>query len=140
MTVLCTAYLLGACVIEKHFTHDKSLPGNDHYHAMDVDDLKRFRERVHEIRTIVGGDEVKRPLPSEDVSRRNARRSLVLTRNVEAGTELTSDHLTYKRPGTGVGPEWWDRILGRRVRKDLERDHILQWEDLESSNASRATD
>ena len=78
MTSLTTAYLLGAVVIEKHFTHDKSLPGNDHYHAMDVDDLSQFIHRVQCIHELLGPLEFKKPIESESSSRKNARRSIVL--------------------------------------------------------------
>ena len=50
--------------------------------------------------------------------------------DVAAGTELTEEMLTYKRPGTGVSPVHWDEVIGRRAARDLERDHVLQWEDL----------
>ena len=132
MTSLTTAFLLGARVIEKHFTYDKTLPGNDHYHAMDVNDLKRFKERLQIIQEAVGPDVEKKPIPTEEISRKNARRSIVLTENVSAGTELTEAMIIYKRPGTGISPLFWDEVIGKRVKIDLEDDHILQWVDLES--------
>ncbi len=130
MTALTAAYLLGARVIEKHFTHDKSLPGNDHYHAMDVDDLRRFIGNVGRLKTLIGGSSVKAPLETEEISRLNARRSIVLDADVPAGAELTEAMLTYKRPGTGVSPVYWDEIIGRKAARRLERDHVLQWDDL----------
>ncbi len=130
MTSLTTAYLLGARVLEKHFTHDKTLPGNDHYHAMDVDDLKRFWQRLAHIRTLLGPDTHKQPIPTEDPARAHARRSIVLAQPLPAGTALTEEALTYKRPGTGISPLYWDAVLGRTVRRDLDADHVLQWEDL----------
>jgi N-acetylneuraminate synthase len=130
MTALCTAYLLGARVIEKHFTHDKSLPGNDHYHAMDVDDLKRFRACMARLDSMIGGKAAVESIETEEISRLNARRSIVLDADVAAGTELREAMLTYKRPGTGVSPVHWDEVIGRRAARDLERDHVLQWEDL----------
>ena len=130
MTALCTAYLLGARVIEKHFTHDKSLPGNDHYHAMDVDDLARFIASVGRLKAMIGTSSVKTPLETEEISRLNARRSIVLNADVPAGAELTEAVLTYKRPGTGVSPIYWDEVIGRKTARRLERDHVLQWDDL----------
>lgn len=132
MTALCTAYLLGARVIEKHFTHDKTLPGNDHYHAMDVVDLSNFRAAIRRIDLMVGSSSRKEPLESEEISRLNARRSIVLDADVRAGTVLTEEMLTYKRPGTGVSPIHWDAVIGRRVVRDLSRDDVLQWSDLAS--------
>ena len=131
MSALTTAYLLGAVIIEKHFTHDKTLPGNDHYHAMDVDDLRRFLARVDDIRELVGTDFHKHPLESEAPARRHARRSLVLRRAVPAGHRLAADDLTCKRPGTGISPLSWEDVLGRRVQRDLDVDTVLAWNDLE---------
>jgi sialic acid synthase SpsE len=130
MTALTASYVLGARVIEKHFTHDKTLPGNDHYHAMDVDDLRRFVLNVSRIDAMIGSDEEKEPIESEEISRLNARRSIVLDADVRAGDVLDERMLTYKRPGTGVSPVHWDAVIGRKVVRDLERDHVLQWEDL----------
>ncbi|MEO8576296.1 MAG: N-acetylneuraminate synthase family protein, partial [Gemmatimonadales bacterium] len=76
MTALCTAYMLGARIIEKHFTHDKSLRGNDHYHAMDVDDLRRFCSFVSKMDTMIGGDSSISFVETEEIARLNARRSI----------------------------------------------------------------
>lgn len=130
MTSLVAAHLLGAVILEKHFTHDKSLPGNDHYHAMDVNDLKSFLERARGIHELLGGSDHKEPLLTELTSRKNARRSIVLSRDVSAGHMLALGDMTYKRPGTGISPLHWDEVLGRKTLKPLEADHVLQWEDL----------
>jgi N-acetylneuraminate synthase len=131
MTALTTSYLLGARVIEKHFTHDKTLPGNDHYHAMDVHDLSVFREAIRKIDLMIGDSSAKEPLESEEIARQNARRSIVLDADAARGTILTESMLTYKRPGTGVSPVYWDSVIGRRTARDLSRDDVLQWTDLE---------
>lgn len=130
MTSLVTAHLLGALVIEKHFTDDKTLEGNDHYHAMDVCDLKRFVKNIDKAHDLLGGIKHKRPTPSEAISRKNARRSIVLRSSLKAGQELTLKNLTCKRPGTGISPIHWDAMLGCIVNKDLDADHVLQWEDV----------
>jgi N-acetylneuraminate synthase len=129
MTVLTTAYLRGAIVLEKHFTHDKSLRGNDHYHAMDSGDLRTFRAQVRLMREIAGS-EMKAPLPSEEVSRLNARRSIVVRHPVDAGERLSESSLICKRPGTGISPLHWDDIVGRVAARRLEPDVLLQWDDL----------
>ncbi len=130
MDALITAYILGARILEKHFTHDKSLQGNDHYHAMDKDDLKRFHERLKIIRTMMGPEGVIKPAPSETKARRFARRSIVLTQDLKEGSALTESAIICKRPGTGVSPLHWDEILGRTINRDLEADHVLTWADL----------
>ncbi len=130
MTALVVAHLLGAVVIEKHFTHDKNLVGNDHYHAMDVADLKRFTALVADIHQLLGLSAVKSPIASEGVSRLNARRSIVVNRPVKSGDVLTDEDLTYKRPGSGLSPIHWYDVVGRVASRNLAVDEVLQWEDL----------
>ena len=129
MTVLTTAYLKGARVVEKHFTHNKALPGNDHYHAMDVSDLKTLRRQLALIRAVEGVG-AKAPIPSEEAARLHARRSIVLRTQVRRGTILTPELLTCKRPGAGISPVHWDEVVGRCAARALAPDHILQWDDL----------
>lgn len=133
MTALTSAYLLGARVIEKHFTDDKSKSGNDHYHAMDCDDLNSFVQNCKKIHLMLGKTEHKEPIESEELARKNAFRSIVLARSVTAGREISEADITYKRPGTGISPTFWDQILGKKARLNLQEDHILQWSDLLSN-------
>ena len=129
MLILTAAYLKGARIIEKHFTYDKTLPGNDHYHAMDVDDLKRFSENLLLLKKFEGSFH-KKPLPSEGIARKNARRSIVLGRSVEKNNILTADMLTCKRPGFGISPLYWDEVIGKKTTHNLDEDHILMWSDI----------
>lgn len=130
LSALCTAYLLGARILEKHFTADKSRPGNDHYHAMDVDDLRRFIAHLSKIVAMVGPEEAKAPLASEAAARENARRSLVVAHALDAGHVLGPADLIPKRPGTGLSPQHWDEIMGRTTARALEPDAVLRWDDL----------
>lgn len=92
MTIsLVAAHLLGAVIIEKHFTHDKTLPGNDHYHAMDQHDLARFVALAETVHVLLGPSDHKAPIVTEAISRMNARRSIVLARDVVAGRVLAPD-------------------------------------------------
>lgn len=127
MTVLTAAYLAGADVIEKHFTLDKSLPGNDHYHAGDPDDFAKAIKNFELIGEIMGTAE-KTVLPCEMIPRREARRSLVLTRDMQEGEVITQRDLIAKRPGVGISPEYQDIVIGRSVRKDCKEDTILTWD------------
>ena len=127
MMTLATAYMLGAEVIEKHFTLDKTLPGNDHYHAGDPEDFKKAIANFRWIDTVLGSGE-KTVLDCEMVPRREARRSLVLTRNMKAGEVIKIEDLMPKRPGTGISPVYTDIVVGRKVVKDLEEDTILTWD------------
>lgn len=130
MTTCVTAWLLGAVVIEKHFTHDKTLPGNDHYHAMDEADCQRFVGRITKVAELRGDINYKCPCPTEEISRVNARRSIVLNQNISSGTVLEESMLTYKRPGTGISPLHWDEVIGSTAISGLEEDYVLQWSDL----------
>lgn len=127
MMTLATAFLLGAEVIEKHFTLDKTLPGNDHYHAGDPED---FKKAIHNFDWIVQvmGEASKKVLECEIVPRREARRSLVLTRSMKKGDKIMKEDLMAKRPGTGISPEFADIVIGRCVNFDLEEDTILTWD------------
>lgn len=127
MMTLATAYLLGANVIEKHFTLDKTLPGNDHYHSGDPEDFKKAVANFRWIDKVLGSPE-KTVLDCEMVPRREARRSLVLTRNMKAGEVIKKEDLMPKRPGTGISPQYMDIVVGRKVLKDLEEDTILTWD------------
>lgn len=130
MQSLETAVLLGATILEKHFTHDKSLPGNDHYHAMDKKDLLAFRERMAAIIASIGPFTT-RALPEEAPARQHARRSLVAARNIARGQIITEADLTWKRPGHGLSPRYYDQVLGQRARHDIAEDTVMQWDDLE---------
>ena len=127
MMTLATAYLLGAEVIEKHFTLDKTLPGNDHYHAGDPSDFKKAILNFIWIDTVLGSEE-KTVLDCERVPRREARRSLVLTRDMKAGETIRADDLMPKRPGTGISPQFTDIVIGRKLISDQPEDTILTWE------------
>lgn len=127
MMTLATAYLLGAEVIEKHFTLDKSLPGNDHYHAGDPDDFRKAIANFKWIDTVLGSGE-KTVLDCEIVPRREARRSLVLTRDMKEGDVIKVEDLMPKRPGTGIPPEYAEIVVGRKVVQDLDEDTILTWD------------
>jgi len=125
--VVKTAYNLGALVVEKHFTLDKTLPGNDHYHAMDPEDARKIVEGVEFIRSIRGSYEIKH-LESEAASRQNARRSLVSNIDIKAGEVITKEMLTFKRPGTGISPTEIDNLIGKTVKADIQEDTILQYD------------
>ena len=125
--VLKTAYLLGANIIEKHYTLNKDLKGNDHYHAMDPFDAKEILGGIAFIDKIAGDGALK-CLESESAARANARRSLVSQGDIKKGTVITADMLTFKRPGTGINPSRIDEIIGKRAAVDIEDDTTLQFE------------
>jgi len=112
LDVLTTAWLLGASVIEKHFTLDKSLPGNDHYHSADAADLKALISKLQFLQTIIGDGE-KRILPIEEVSRQYARRGLYAARPIAAGKVLEPADVAILRPTARVGPERYAELIGQ---------------------------
>ncbi|SNB47015.1 N-acetylneuraminate synthase family protein [Geobacter sp. DSM 9736] len=130
MKTLEIAALLGAVILEKHFTHDKTLPGNDHYHAMDKSDLKLFRGNLSRVAKLLGSDR-KHPLPSEEPARQNARRSLVAATEIPAGKTIEQSDLTWKRPASGVSPRLLSDIVGKKARRTIVSDEIITWCTLE---------
>ncbi|MDO5573172.1 MAG: N-acetylneuraminate synthase family protein [bacterium] len=122
--VIKTAYNLGALCVEKHFTLDKTLKGNDHYHAMDPEDAKRILQGIEELNVLRGSGEIK-CLATEQTARKNARRSIVSAVNIPAGTVITEDMLTYKRPGTGISPTRVQELIGRKAAVEILEDTIL---------------
>lgn len=127
MITLATAYLLGAEVIEKHFTLDKTLPGNDHYHAGDPEDFRKAIANFKLIDSILGSAE-KTVLDCELVPRREARRSLVLTRDMKKGEVISEKDIMAKRPGTGISPQYTEIVVGRKILQDLVEDTVLTWD------------
>ena len=126
MKVLEIATLLGARILEKHFTHDKTLPGNDHYHAMDVD-LRLYRKNMERVFGLLG-EFTKRPLAVERPAREHARRSLVADREILKDKIIGADDLTFKRPASGISPKLIGEVVGRRAARDIAKDEILTWD------------
>jgi sialic acid synthase SpsE len=126
MKTLEIATMLGAVIIEKHFTFDKSLQGNDHYHAMDKDDLKYFNKKLDRIFSLLGRFE-KTSLDVEILARKNARRSLVAKRDIPKGKIIEAEDLTFKRPASGISPKFIDDVIGKRALVDIKEDEILLW-------------
>lgn len=128
--VIKTAYNLGAQIIEKHFTLDKTLKGNDHYHAMDPADAKAIISGIDYIEKIRGQGELK-CLESEKKARENARRSLVAAIDIHKGDVITEEMLTWKRPGIGLSAERFEEVVGKKAILEIKMDTILLSEMLE---------
>ena len=126
MKVCEMAAVLGSVIIEKHFTHDKTLPGNDHYHAMDKDDLKLFRGNLKRTFEILGGFKIE-ALKDEAPARNNARRSLVSLKDIPKGKVVEKGDLTFKRPANGISPRFIDDLIGREALNDIYKDKTLHW-------------
>jgi len=130
MLVLTTAYLYGANIIEKHYTLDKTLKGNDHYHGMDPEDMKTFKNNINFIKKI-NGQYDKAPLPCEVESRKQARRSIVAKQDIAIGKKITENMLTFKRPGTGISPSDIEKVIGKKVKIAIKEDDLINYNHLE---------
>jgi N,N'-diacetyllegionaminate synthase len=119
------AVALGAIVIEKHFTLDRSLPGPDHRASLEPDELKAMVAGIRTIERALG-DGIKRPSPSELKNKPIARKSLVAAREIKAGELFSPDNLTAKRPGTGISPMKWDEVIGRTAARDFNEDELIE--------------
>jgi N,N'-diacetyllegionaminate synthase len=119
------AVALGATVIEKHLTLDRTLPGPDHKASLEPDE---FADMVRAIRSIeqAMGDGIKRPSPSEAKNKPIARKSLVAARPIKAGDRFTPENLTAKRPGSGISPMRWDEVMGRAATRDFDADDLIE--------------
>lgn len=125
--VIKTAYNLGAIVVEKHFTLDKTLPGNDHYHAMDTEDANKIVKGIEFISEIRGTYELTFN-ETELAARQNARRSLVAACDIKEGDVITESMLTFKRPGTGISPSEINKVIGKIALTDISEDTIFQFD------------
>lgn len=123
--VIKTAYNLGALCVEKHYTLDKTLIGNDHYHGMDPKDASRILSGIAYLDLIRGSGEIK-CLETEQIARKNARRSIVSAVKIPKGTVITEEMLTYKRPGTGISPGRAAKVIGMTAAVTIEEDTILE--------------
>jgi sialic acid synthase SpsE len=123
------AVALGSCVIEKHFTLDKNLPGWDHEISADPAELRTIARESTNICLAMGA--TRRVVSSAEMDKRlKFRRSLVTKVGLEKGAVITAADLTYKRPGTGIAPDEKIYVVGRTLTRCLEPDELIRWEDL----------
>lgn len=122
--VAIAAVALGASVIEKHFTLDKSLPGPDHKASLNPNELKQMIESIRNIELALG-DGVKSPSPSESINMPLVRKSIVANIEIKKGDILTTENITIKRPGTGISPMKYDDLLGTVANKNYKKDDLI---------------
>jgi len=125
IAVPLAAAALGAAVIEKHFTLDRGMEGPDHKASLEPGELAAMVRGIRDIEAALG-DGVKRPTASELKNREVARKSIVAARAIEAGEPFSPDNLTTKRPGNGLSPMEWDRVIGRRAGRGYLRDEAIE--------------
>lgn len=125
VTAAVAAVALGACVIEKHFTLDKTQPGPDHKASLEPQELTLLCRAVRDTEKLLGGGE-KHVTQSEAKNRAVARKSIVALQYITRGEVFTEENLTVKRPGTGVSPMRWHEVLGKKAPRDFEEDECIE--------------
>lgn len=122
--VAIAAVAMGASVIEKHFTLDRSLPGPDHKASLEPEELKAMVAAIRNIEVALG-DGIKRLTPSEARNKPVVRKSLVASQAIKAGEVFSAQNITTKRPGTGISPMCWDEVMGRVAQKNYKEDDLI---------------
>ena len=125
LAVPVAAAALGACVIEKHFTLSRSMKGPDHKASLEPDELRMMVEMIRQTELALGSAQ-KCVSPSERPNIEVARKSIVASRNVRKGEILSSDNITVKRPGGGVSPMLWDKVVGTAAIRDFGYDELIE--------------
>lgn len=127
------AVALGACLIEKHFTLDRSKIGMDNQMAIEPDEMSQMVKNCHNVQVAMG--DKKRVVHTDEIEQRTKmRRSIVTVCDLSAGSVLTREDLYTKRPGTGISPDQIDRIIGMKVVRDIEGDTVINEADLASTD------
>jgi N,N'-diacetyllegionaminate synthase len=119
---------LGACMIEKHFTLDKNLPGPDHRFSADREEFRGLVDSVRAMEESLGSAELK-PAASEELTRRDSRLSCVAARELPSGHRLVASDIAFRRPGFGFPPKQLDRLIARQLVKDIPLGHVFAAED-----------
>ncbi len=124
---------MGACVIEKHFTLDKSFPGPDHLASMNPNELKELVRTIRDAESVLGSGE-KKPTDNELPIRALVRRSVTLKHELLKGTQLKEDDLILLRPGTGIEPSSLSKVVGTRLNFNMSAGSTLLWEHIETND------
>lgn len=119
------AAALGARVIEKHFTLDRTMEGPDHKASLEPNELKALVDGIRNIERALGSGE-KKPSEIEMKNRSAARKSIVAAKNIRAGEVFSADKLTTKRPGSGISPMFWNTVVGQRAKRDFMEDELIE--------------
>jgi N,N'-diacetyllegionaminate synthase len=123
--IAIAAVALGATVIEKHFTLDRSLPGPDHRASIEPDELGRMIRSIRNVEQAMG-DGIKRPSASEKKNRLVLRKSLVASRRIVKGEAFSAENINVKRPGAGISPMRFDEVLGRIAARNFDPDEMIE--------------
>jgi N-acetylneuraminate synthase len=125
--VSLAAVALGARIIEKHFTLDRTLPGPDHRASLEPGELREMVAGIRNVEKALGSP-VKRISAAEEQNRLVCRRSIVAASDIPEGTAITGDMLATKRPGTGIAPGNLEKIIGAKATRRIKKDELITWE------------
>ncbi|MFA7084413.1 MAG: N-acetylneuraminate synthase family protein [Arcobacteraceae bacterium] len=128
-TACIAAACMGAEVIEKHFTYDKNAEGPDHQLSADFNEMKEIVDKIREFE-VMRGTGIKRPVGKEITNREKNRKSIIAKSDLSENEVLTMENIDIKRPGYGISPKYLNRIIGKRVNKNIQNDEVIKWEDL----------
>ncbi|MFH1394896.1 MAG: N-acetylneuraminate synthase [Candidatus Omnitrophota bacterium] len=123
--VSIAAAALGAEVIEKHFTLDRNMPGPDHAASLEPGELKTMVNAIRNIEKSLGNSE-KRVSPSEEKNMTAVRKSITATGSIKKGEIFQDNNITAKRPGSGISPMQWDEVIGKKAKRDFEKDELIE--------------
>lgn len=118
------AAALGACVVEKHFTLDRELPGPDHKASIEPAEFRKMVEGIRKIELALGTG-IKVPSPSEKKNMPFIRKSIVAQKPIRSGETFSEENITVKRPGLGISPIHWDRVIGQAADRNYEKDDFI---------------
>lgn len=121
---------LGASVIEKHITLDKNMEGGDHKASLEPHEFKELVNKIRHLEFALGNG-IKRCMPSEENIRDVARKSIVACRDIKRGEIINKNLLTLKRPGTGIPPKYFEKVIGSRAKSDITSDHLIRWSQID---------
>ncbi len=127
------AVILGACIIEKHFTLDRTMDGPDHRASLEPDEFKSLVQTVRNVESALG-DGIKRLMPSEISNKKLMQKSLVAARTINAGEILCYEDLTCKRPANGLSPSCIDILVGKRVVKEIREGMKIEFSQINWDN------
>jgi len=125
-TVAIVSVGLGAKIIEKHFTLDKTLPGPDHTSSLNPEEFKQFVEKIRNAEKTMGTYE-KFPCEIEKENLKGMRRSIVAKIDINNGTIITPEMITFKRPANGIEPRLLNKIIGKKVITDITKDSFIRF-------------
>ncbi|MDD5006811.1 MAG: N-acetylneuraminate synthase [Syntrophorhabdaceae bacterium] len=119
------AVALGAEVIEKHFTLDRKMKGPDHKASLEPKELEAMVVAIRNIEKTLGNG-IKRPSPSEIKNRAIARKSIVASMDIKKGEAFSEENITTKRPGTGIDPMMWYKVIGKKAKRNFRMDELIE--------------